>query len=192
MINYFICSTGDVDVRSARSSFMIFHSADSNCGSWSDRSRAIVLKRFPAFRPATSLLEKQYDDPSLLCCAYSRAIVCATADFPDPAMPVKRHICGASSAGLLRMSQISRMSNSRVPSRHPFSSTYLAPRAYGMSFRSTFSAGSHVVSFPITTRRVWLTALFQSIHHTNHGSLSLHHGNPSLQSLPEQCGLEFL
>lgn len=41
----------------------------------------------------------------------------ATGDFPAPATPVKRHTCGVSVSGLLRMSQISRRKSSRVLDR---------------------------------------------------------------------------
>ena len=68
------CSEGDTDVRSARLSFTTLQSANLNCGSWLDRSRAIVLKKFCGLRLAVSLRRKQYDEPSLICPLYSLVI----------------------------------------------------------------------------------------------------------------------
>src|ERR1700749_3699145 len=68
---------------------------NSACFHWTSRparTREIVLKKLFGFNATWLLRLKQYEAPSRPIRSKHLAMVCATADFPDPATPLRTRI----------------------------------------------------------------------------------------------------
>ena len=75
------------------------------------------------------------------------------------------------------MSQISANKDSRVPGKQPFSSTYLAPKAYGISLKSMASAVFLVREHLIEYREVRPTDALDHVHHSNDSDARVHYNS---------------
>ena len=128
-INFVNCSVAERVVQRERFPLTILPKEIFQSWSRSAMSNAIVLRRLLGRRLAWSARSKQYD-PSRFCWSNNFAMVCAMADFPDPATPVNRKMRGMSSPlGLLTHWMISLMIILRVPGRHALSGSKRAPLA---------------------------------------------------------------